>query len=98
MKHRIGKERFAVFILRIQGATAKRRRVSFHLVNLKTGELGKQSDAARFGFFVGPQYALNVLKLVGAQAEADNAKLTTEQLRNPLELETKTASLGGGLI
>jgi hypothetical protein len=73
MKRQNRKECF--FVLRIEGATAMRRRVSFHLVNVRTGEFGKQSDASRFGFFVQPQDALNILKLVGAQVEADNAKL-----------------------
>lgn len=78
MKHRNARECVAVFILRIQGATAERRRVSFHLVNRKTGELGKQCDAKKHGFFVEPQDALNMLKLVGAQVVADNAKLANE--------------------
>ena len=70
-----GKKGVPVFILRIQRAKTECRHVSFYLVNAKTRKLGKQCDANRFGFFVEPQDALDVLKLVGEQAEADNAKL-----------------------
>jgi hypothetical protein len=97
MTHRNGRERFAVFILRIEGATATRRRVGFTLLNPITGKLGKQRDVAMFGFFVEPQYALDVLKLVGAQAEADNAKLAIEQLRDPLEARSENRASGTGL-
>jgi len=86
MKHRNGKERVAVFILRIQGATATRRRVGFTLVNATTGKLGKQRDVAKFGFFVEPQDALGVLKLVGEQVEADNARLANENAMSAARL------------
>lgn len=78
MKYRNRKERVAVFILRMQRASTECRRVGFYLVNADTGKLGKQGDAKIFGFLVEPQDALNVLKLVGAQVVADNAKLAIE--------------------
>jgi hypothetical protein len=86
------------FILRIQGGTATCRRVGFTLVNAKTGKLGKQSDAPKFGFFVEPQYALDVLKLVAAQVEAGNTKLTIEKLRDPLDGRGNNRLLGSRLI
>src|SRR5262249_42893448 len=70
-----GKKHVPVFILRIQRAKTECRQVSFYLVNAKKGKLGKQCDANKFGFIVEPQDALDVLKLVGEQAEADNVKL-----------------------
>ena len=78
MKHRNWKQPEAIFILRIQRASNECRSVAFHLVNAKTRKLGNQRDASRFGFFVEPQDALDVLKLVGAQVVADNAKLANE--------------------
>lgn len=73
-----GKKRVPVFILRIQRANTKCRRVSFYLVNAQNRKLGEQGDATRFGFFVKPQDALDVLRLVAAQVLADNAMLTNE--------------------
>ena len=62
------------FILRIQRAGTECRHIRFYLINAKTRKLGKQCNANRFGFFVMPQDALDVLKLIGKQAEADNTK------------------------
>ena len=68
----------SIFALQIRRATSNCRHVSFSLVHAKTGKLGKQSDAKKFGFFIEPQEALDVLKLIGAQVEAANAKLANE--------------------
>lgn len=76
MKYRNRKERVAVFILRMQRSGTECRRVGFYFVNSKTRKPGKPADAKRFGFFIEPQDALDVL--IGSQVEADNAKLANE--------------------
>ena len=76
MKNR--KKGVPVFIPQIERAKTEYRHVDFYLLNAKTRKLGKQSDAERFGFFVEPQDALDVLKVVGAQVEADNARFANE--------------------
>jgi len=73
-----GKKSVPVFILRITRARTEYRHVGFYLVNAKTRRLGKQCDANKFGFFVEPQDALDVLKVVDAQVFADNERLANE--------------------
>jgi hypothetical protein len=63
------------FVLCVCRESFSNPRVGFFILRIGSKNTAKHCDLARFGFFVQPRDALDVIKLVAKQVEADNAKL-----------------------